>query len=173
MSNSLPLDHSAAMRNSDPIALTVHPPERRSKLGIPLLCAGCGCCCCCCCCLHSMGGLAGALTVPPDLMQDALKAPRSLLPSVDIRSRYWKTLGIVSIVTTAIGLFAVGLTVLIILLPLFQLLASLIVLVTIQKLPILERSRARWQLGRLTLRGFLGAFCGTLMMIALFSIFSR
>ena len=172
MVNSLQGQKKGHGDSAAPVVFTAHPPERNVS-GLPLLCAGCGCCCCCCCCLHSIGGLSLSLTVPADVVQDDSRAPRSLLPSVDVRARYFQVLGIVSLVIVGVGLLIVGLPLLLVTFPLFQLFASLIVLVTLQKLPKEERPRARWQLARLTLRAFLGSLAGLFLMLALFGILVR
>ncbi len=95
----------------------------------------------------------------------------SRIPSVDIQNRYWKTMGIVSLITMGVGFLFMGLVALIFAFPVVQLVGSLVVLISIQNLPPDERVRARWQLRRLTLRAFLGSLFGTFIMLGILLLY--
>ena len=154
----------------DKIVFVAHPPERAKRQGAPLLCAGCGCCCCCC--LHTLGGVAGSFIAcreaRPSLDDHSallgsgnVAGIAGVLPaSTSVTGKYWKTLGVLCLVTLIVGLGIWGLMFLIFCLPLTQLCASAIVAIMIRSQP-----EAAWrQLGRLTGLGLLGATVGSVAM---------
>lgn len=152
------------------IVFVAHPPERALRTGAPLLCAGCGCCCCCC--LHTLGGVAGSLIAGREehpVLDDNgalvgsgnVAGSAAVLPaSSTVTGRYWKTLGVLSLVALIGGVGIFGLMILAFCLPFIQLFASGIVAIMIRSQPA-----AAWrQLGRLTGFGLLGAIAGTIAM---------
>lgn len=171
------------LMSAAPIRVHAHPPERRGR-PVVLGSACCStCCCCCCCCLHSLGGLIGATTVWSGTVQKALEARAVADPSArppDYKERvarsvqsvsllYWSTVALVTMAgSVAIAGFHFDLWyflgAVILGLPLWQLLASLLVVAMMFGVT-LEEPAAGWRaLWQITVRSVLGATIGLLIM---------
>ena len=150
-----------------------HEPERREG-GLDVAAAG-GCCCCCCCCLHSLGGFIGAVTstakpvAADERAAHAGLVPGTLEPRYNVYKEYWVSLLIlsgmcISVLWPSANFAEEGLFVLALAFPGVQLLASFVafILVALSKRPGKPHRYAH--LGKLALRGFVGAFIGFFFM---------
>jgi len=137
-----------AERRAPSVAVRSHPPERRRR---PSTVAAC-CCCCCCCCLHSLGGLVGPAFV---------SRSKTLEEQKGAAAYWWCLLALVAI--TLLGCLtqgdrgAMGMLIVLLLLPGYQLAAALIAAVVGR---FLWGPDAMRRVGRLALRGFVGGLIG-------------
>jgi hypothetical protein len=155
--------------SSGPVQFEKHPPERRRGVGGYLFCGG-GCCCCCCC-LHSLGGLIGAAA-----------AAKSKSPSKESVVRcYWAFLVLLAgaififtLASTQSGVEGFSLIVALLFLPLVQLLASFLtwLWIGIRSAAFPDRKASLQILGKITLRSFLWAVAGGIVMIVAFKMFN-
>jgi hypothetical protein len=138
-----------------------------------------GQCCCCCCCLHSLGGLIGALTatakpVPAEQVPTATTDKPQLAPKHSATGLYWTIVLIVSGLFVSYN-FAVerhpddgeSLLIIALALPVIQLFASFLVVIVIGFSTRPGRDIRIAHLGRITLRAFLGALIGVVIMLPL------
>jgi len=142
-------------RNETQIAVCVHPPERRRR---PAAVAAC-CCCCCCCCLHSLGGLIAASTAGKSRTPEEQRATGT----------YWLCLLAVLALTSGLSLangdLMAALLLAVLLLPGYQIAASVIAAV-IGGLRVGTPALSRiWSI---TWRAFLGAVIGLGIMMAIY-----
>ena len=136
-----------------------------------------GQCCCCCCCLHSVGGVIGALSaratpVEPQVPVSAVDGP-TLEPRYSASGLYWAICAIVS--GLASGYFVAFeasevrnieiALMLAICFPAVQLAASIIAAIVIASSKRVGKEVRLRHLGKITLRAFLGALIGFLIMI--------
>lgn len=158
------------------VSIERHPAERGSR-GSAVAPAG-QCCCCCCCCLHSLGGVIGAVSAfprkPPTEIPQATIDGASRPRSDSALKHYWITLlllcafvvawnlGIERHPDTMEGVFIIALV-----LPAIQLAASVVAALVIGFSKRPGRDQRLRHLGRITLRGLIGAVIGTLMMLPL------
>jgi hypothetical protein len=162
------------------------PPERR--IAAPSAASAGGCCCCCCCCLHTVGSLIGALTAKapaPSEVPTAVAGSDRADPSFKVTKEYWATVLVLCTVGLPLFAFSQGvdsddfsdpemwLLLWAMVLPVIQLVASLVVVVRNQfsKRP---GQRERMQhLGSITGRAFLGGMLGVLAMVIIGTAFLR
>jgi hypothetical protein len=153
------------------------PPER-DLVGMTAAPAGDCCCCCCCCCLHSVGGMIGALTaapkkVEPESLPISSTERGTLEPKTSAGGLYWPLVAImcglmIAYVAAAdhdsVGLgealFLVALG-----LPFAQLAASLVAALAIAGSKRVGKEARMGHLGRITLRAFVGAVIGLVLML--------
>ena len=166
---------AADARRPGEVEIVAHPPERGRR---STTLAAAGCCCCCCCCVHTIGGVAGAILgarrkgapLPETLTTDAAireEAEKKQAQRYAIKV-YWLAVTILAVLTCIVGvavnpreaiwgpLIVVGL------LPLGQLLASLLALVYVYFVPPVRREECMSRIKRMTLFSFLGALLGCL-----------
>lgn len=138
------------------------------------------CCCCCCCCLHSVGGAVGALSararpVDPQIPISAIDG-RTLEPRHSASGLYWALTAIMAGVLGAyfvafenhkVDTFTVALMIAIFL-PAIQLAASIVSAIVILRSRRVGKEERLRHLGKITLRAFLGALIGLLIMIPMF-----
>ncbi len=158
-------------------------PERGVR-GVDAAPAG-GCCCCCCCCLHTVGGAIGALSALSPTLDAAGQAelPRSAIGGKDLTPRYsaaglyWAMVAMVSglvcagffsSVNTSSG-FGQSLTVIALVLPAIQLGASVAAAIVIACSKRVGTEVRLRHLGKITLRAFVGAVIGGLVLLPLLS----
>ncbi|MDQ3370127.1 MAG: hypothetical protein M3680_32315 [Myxococcota bacterium] len=154
------------------------PPERAAVVA-PVAAAG-GCCCCCCCCLHTVGGLIGAVSTKAPVVDLTTAPPTAVVgttkvePKYSIARDYWLTLFLVCSVATPLVLAVTGedlsrghewFWLFAILLPAFQLGASLVlaIMTSMSKRP--GRRERQDHLARITVRAFLGGMIGIVIMV--------
>jgi hypothetical protein len=154
-------------------------PERGDR-GVAAAPAG-QCCCCCCCCLHTVGSVAGALSArpvpvaPEQIPTSAIDGPTQL-PKYSATGLYWAMSAILSGLTIGYfyglerdhvrtGEIAVMMAVLF---PGVQLVASVIAVIAIASSKRPGKHLRLRHLGKITLRAFLGAVVGTLIMLPMF-----
>jgi hypothetical protein len=184
------MSHPTPEQSPEPIRLTAHPPERRRRSSV--IAAQACCCCCCCCCLHTIGGLVGAL-VGSVIRLDP--TPRYADPDAEFPFRrdeelptfvvpaslvYWVVFSLASgLAWTGYVLYQMsgapnsqemieGAVILIMLLPVVQLLASILALIVVALLPRSvspDRPVALRRVGFITLWSFVGTMVGTLIML--------
>lgn len=157
------------------------PPERR--IAAPAAASAGSCCCCCCCCLHTVGSIVGALSAktpkPPDNVPTAVAGGADVAPRYTVTKEYWVTLLILSTVAFPIFMTSTGaridqmgewLLLYAIFLPVIQLATTVVVGVrnTFSNRPG-QQERIR-HLGSITLRAFVGALTGMVVMLFLFVI---
>ena len=145
------------------IQVIAHPPERAAR-SLPLLCAVCGCCCCCCC-IHTAGGIVGALvgngaSSPPI---PAAGEENSLTPTIDVNRAYWRTVGLLSLITLIGGVGIFGIVIILVFLPVIQLVAAAITALRLGGAP-----GWKWQqLARMTGFSLLGSGLGVVVTLFL------
>lgn len=134
------------------------------------------CCCCCCCCLHTLGSVIGALSArakpvdPAQIPISAIGGP-PLEPRYSASGLYWAIVAIISGLSAAYFVAFEGDTVktaevglmLAICLPAVQLAAAIAIACSKR---VGKEVRLR-HLGKITLRAFLGALIGTVIMLPL------
>jgi hypothetical protein len=154
-------------------------PERGDR-GVAAAPAG-QCCCCCCCCLHTVGSIAGALSarpvpVAPEPIPASAIAGPTQVPRHSATGLYWAISAILSGLTIAYfyglerdhvrsGEIAVMMAMLF---PGVQLAASVIAVIAIASSKRPGKNLRLRHLGKITLRAFLGAVVGTLIMLPMF-----
>ena len=138
------------------------------------------CCCCCCCCLHSLGGVIGALSarpkpVDPQIPVSAIDG-RTLEPRHSASGLYW---AITAILAGLLGSYFVAFEghkvetievalLLAICFPAVQLAASVVAAIAIACSSRVRKEDRLRHLGKITLRAFVGALFGGLIMIPMF-----
>ncbi|HET7503579.1 MAG TPA: hypothetical protein VFK02_21300 [Kofleriaceae bacterium] len=153
-------------------------PERGGR-GIEAAPAG-QCCCCCCCCLHTVGGVIGALSarsrpaappaIPPSTIGGPTREPRHSATGL-----YWAMTalvsGLVSVYFFGVEHASTNSTEVALLIaicfPGVQLAASVVAALVIAGSRRGGKEVRLAHLGRITLRGFLGAVIGGLLMLPL------
>jgi hypothetical protein len=167
-----------------------HPPERRRGIGTQGDCC-CGCCCCCCC-LHSLGGLVGAAVGSRPKGGSwggrgvrsywALLAAFTVLTvSLPTLAHWRQFVGGAGGVLNPAGSFPLvlaenlktGMFVALLSMPLIQLLCSAIMAIWVEVRQgdgVQEKSASRRTIGKITLRMFLGALAGLVIMFILFQM---
>ena len=163
------------------MAITIErqAPERGDR-GVAAAPAG-QCCCCCCCCLHTLGGVIGALSArakpvePAQIPISAIGGP-TLEPRHSASGLYW---AIIAIMSGLLGAYFVAFErqkvesaevalMLAICLPAVQLAASIAAAIAIASSRRVGKEVRLRHLGKITLRAFVGALIGTVIMIPLF-----
>ena len=153
-------------------------PERGTR-GAAAAPAG-QCCCCCCCCLHSLGGAIGALSARPKPVDSQIPVSaidgRTLEPRHSASGLYWAINAILAGLAGAyfavfeghkVETFDVVLL-LAIIFPAVQLAASVVAAIAIARSRRVGKEARLRHLGKITLRAFLGALLGALIMIPMF-----
>jgi len=173
----------------EPVRLMAHPPERGKRPTSVTLASGCCSCCCCCCCLHTIGGLAGALsgsllTIQPHLRpvdpsfpfpfrRDELDQEDTTFPAAAL---YWIVVSVLILVVT-VGFFVQetmpnfdepsfligGVLIALFCLPAIQLAASLLSLIVVA-IFYREKYVSLVRIGKITLWSFVGSMAGALVM---------
>jgi hypothetical protein len=154
-------------------------PERGDR-GVAAAPAG-QCCCCCCCCLHTVGSVAGALSARPAPLDPGAPPAsaidrRTLVPQHSATGLYWAIAAILTGLSSAYFFGFEGdhvrtaevAVMTAMFFPGVQLAASVIALIVIVSSRRLGKELRLRHLGKITLRAFLGAVVGTLIMIPMF-----
>ena len=167
------------IRSVSGITIERLPPEREARIAVA---APAGSCCCCCCCLHSVGGLLGAVTakrppVPTMEPPTAVIGTDKVEPRYTVSREYWLSLlFICCVVSPAFSLVAWDIQskdtwfVLAMLMPAMQLVASVAALCLSQISKRPGREERLRHLGTITLRAFIGAVIGFLVMLPMFGL---
>lgn len=155
-------------------------PERGER-GVTAAPAGQCCCCCCCCCLHSLGGAIGALSARSKPVDSKLPVSaidrRPLEPRHTASGLYW---AIVAIVSGLVSAYLVAFEreeihpskvwfMVVLLLPAVQLVASIIAALVLAGSRRVGKEQRLNHLMRITVRAFLGALIGGLLMLPMLS----
>jgi hypothetical protein len=135
------------------------------------------CCCCCCCCLHSVGGVIGALSARAKPVDQTIPVSaiegRTLEPRHSASSLYWAIIAIMASVASAYFVTfehhqvesAEIALMLAICFPGVQLAASVVAAIVIMRSKRVGKEVRLRHLGKITLRAFLGAVIGVLIML--------
>ena len=163
------------------IAIERMPAERDARAGVAA--AAGGCCCCCCCCLHTVGGLIGAATARAPALPSEAAPPTAVVgastaePRYSVSKQYWLMLLAVSVFASPLFFFVIEESAAAaetfwfyaLLLPALQLAASVVTLVVelVPRAPRPGRRQRLQHLGSITLRTFIGAMIGVVIMLVI------